>query len=189
MKAVLKGLLTGLFLLPALIFAHGASRLQVEETVLINADADTVWEMVKDFDSLHKWHPAIISTDAQGGNEVGATRILTLKNDSTITETLKKFDEETKSFMYEINEMSSVGQVDIEGEMHDIPAVPVSKYKAWVTVEAEGDQTKVIWLAKFFRGYTGNHHEPKELNDETATNAIQGIFRSGLDTLKAKIEN
>ena len=189
MKAVLKVLVTGLFLLPALVFAHGASRLQVEETVLINADAETVWNMVKDFDSLHKWHPAIISTKAEGGNEPGATRVLTLKNDSTITETLKKFDEESMSFMYQIDEMSSVGQVEIEGEMHDIPAVPVSKYKAWLTVEAEGDQTKVTWLAKFFRGYTGNHHEPKELNDETATNAIEGIFRSGLDTLKAKIEN
>jgi len=189
MKAVFKGLITGLFLLPALVFAHGASRLQVEETVMINADADTVWNMVKDFDSLHTWHPAIISTAAQGGNEVGATRTLTLGNDATISETLKKFNDQSMSYMYQIDEMSSVGQVDIEGEMYDIPAVPVSKYKAWVTVEAEGDQTKVIWLAKFFRGYTGNHHEPKELNDETATNAIQGIFRSGLDTLKAKIEN
>ena len=53
MKAVLKSLVTGLFLLPALVFAHGASRLQVEETVVIDADADTVWNMVKDFDSLH----------------------------------------------------------------------------------------------------------------------------------------
>lgn len=189
MKAVLKGLVTGLFLLPALVFAHGASRLQVEETVLINADAETVWNMVKDFDSLHTWHPAIVSTEAQGGNEVGATRTLTLENNATITETLKRFDTEKMSYQYDIDSMSSVGQVDIEGEMHDIPAVPVSRYKAWVTVEAEGDQTKVTWLAKFFRGYTGNHHEPKELNDETATNAIQGIFRSGLDTLKAKIEN
>ncbi|MCB2426593.1 SRPBCC family protein [Methylophaga pinxianii] len=188
MKAAFKGLITGLFLLPALVFAHGASRLQVEETVMIDADAATVWEIVKDFDSLHKWHPAIISTKASGGNEPGATRTLTLKNDSTITETLKKFDDESMSFMYEIDDMSSVGQVDIEGEMHDIPAVPVSKYKAWLTVEPEGEQTKVVWLAKFFRGYTGNHHEPKELNDETATNAIKGIFRSGLDTLKAKAE-
>src|SRR5690554_5152395 len=178
MKAVLKGLLTSLLLLPTLVFSHGASRLQVEESVIINADVETVWNAVKDFDSIHKWHPAIVATDAQGGNDVGATRTLTLGNDATINEILKHHDTEKMSYQYDIDSMSSVGQVDIEGEMHDIPAVPVSRYKAWITVEAEGDQSKVTWMAKFFRGYTRNHHEPKELNDETAVNAIQGIFRS-----------
>lgn len=188
MKTILKSLFASLLVLSVLACSSNAPQLQVEETVTINADVETVWNAVKDFDSLHVWHPAIVATDAQGGNEVGATRTLRLANDATINEVLQQFDAEKMSYQYDIESMSAVGQVDIEGEMHDIPVVPVSDYKAWVTVEAEGDQTKVTWEAKFFRAYTGNHQAPAELSDEAAITAIQGIFRSGLDNLKVQLE-
>ena len=66
MNALFKGLLTGLLLVPALAFAHGAARLEVEETMTINAEPAKVWAAIKDFDSLHKWHPAIEATEATG---------------------------------------------------------------------------------------------------------------------------
>ncbi|MCX4190386.1 SRPBCC family protein [Methylophaga sp. OBS3] len=187
MKALFKGLITGLMLLPALAFAHGASRIEVNESITINAEPAKVWAVVKDFDSLHKWHPAIEATEATG-NDVGATRVLTLKDGSTITETLKKFDNENMSYMYQIEEMSKVGEIEYEGHTFEVPAVPVSKYKSWVTVEADGAGTKVTWVGKFFRAYTGNHHEPKELNDETAKAAITGIYKAGLESVKASVE-
>ena len=187
MKALFKGLITGLMLLPALAFAHGASRIEVNESITINAEPAKVWAVVKDFDSLHKWHPAIEATEATG-NDVGATRVLTLKDGSTITETLKKFDNESMSYMYQIEEMSKVGEIEYEGHTFEVPAVPVSKYKSWVTVEADGSGSKVTWVGKFFRAYTGNHHEPKELNDETAKAAITGIYKAGLESVKASVE-
>jgi len=68
MKAYQKALFTGLLPIAALVFAHVRHVLQVEETVMINAEADTSWNMVKDFDSLHTMaHPAIISTAATSG--------------------------------------------------------------------------------------------------------------------------
>ncbi|AFJ02084.1 MxaD gene product [Methylophaga frappieri] len=188
MNALFKSLLTGLLLLPAVVFAHGASRLQVEETILINASPETVWAAIKDFDSLHKWHPAIEATEATGGNEKGATRVLTLKGGATINETLKKFDDASMTYMYQIDEISVVDQIEYEGHSFDVPAVPVSKYKSWVTVEAEGDRTKVTWLAKFFRAYTGKHHEPESLNDDTAITAISEFYKSGLQNLKSSVE-
>ena len=48
MKGLIKGLFTGLLLLPALVFAHGASRVEVEETMTINADPAKVWAAIKD---------------------------------------------------------------------------------------------------------------------------------------------
>lgn len=188
MKALFKSLITGLLLVPALVFAHGASRLEVEQTMTFNAEPAKVWAAIKDFDSLHKWHPAIESTEATGGNEAGATRVLTLKSKGTINETLKKFDEASMSYMYQIDEMSTIGQIDYEGHTFDVPTVPVSKYKSWVTVEADGNGSKVTWLAKFFRAYTGNHHEPKELNDDTAKAAISGFYKAGLESLKTIVE-
>lgn len=188
MNGLLKGLLTGLLLVPALAFAHGASRQQVEETVIINAAPATVWAAIKDFDSFSEWHPAVVSTEASGGNEPGATRTLTLENGATIEEELKRFNDEKMSFQYDIVSSSPVGQVDIDGEMHDVPVIPVSRYKSWITVEAEGEGSKVTWVAKFFRAYTGNHHEPEEMNDDTANAAVKGIYRTGLDNLKTMLE-
>lgn len=188
MKGLIKGLFTGLLLLPALVFAHGASRLEVEETMTINAEPAKVWAAIKDFGSLHQWHPAIEATEATGGNAAGATRVLTLNGGATINETLKKFDEAGMSYMYQIDAISTVGQIDYEGHTFDVPAVPVSKYKSWVTVEAEGNGSKVTWLAKFFRAYTGKHHEPKELGDDTAKAAISDFYKSGLESLKNSVE-
>lgn len=189
MKVVLRGLLLGLFLIPSLVMAHGASRLQIEESVTINADPATVWAAIKDFDSIHTWHPAVLATEAQGGNEPGATRTLILENDLTIGNVLNRYDADKMSFQYDITEMSAVGEVDIHGEMFEIPVVPVSRYKGWVSVKADGAGSKVTFLGKFFRGYTGNHHEPEELNDATARAAISGVYRAGLDNLKAQLEN
>ncbi len=188
MNVLCKGLITGLFLVPSLVFAHGAARLEVEETMTINADPAKVWAAIKDFDSLHKWHPAIESTEASGGNEAGAKRVLTLKSGGTINETLKKFDDAGMSYMYQIDEISKVDEIEYEGHTFDVPAVPVSKYKSWVTVEADGNGSKVTWLAKFFRAYTGNHHEPEALNDNTAKAAISGFYQAGLESLKTSVE-
>ena len=187
MKQLLKGLLLSLALLPALVLAHGAPRITVEESVVINADPATVWNAVKNFDSAHTWIPAIEATEATG-NDAGATRTLTLKGGATVSEKLKKFDDETMTYMYEITDISKAGEVDDHGEMHEVPAFPVSKYKSWVTVAAVDGGTKVTWEGKFFRAYHGNHHPPKELDDNAAKDAVTGLYTSTLESLKASLE-
>jgi mxaD protein len=175
-------------LLPAIAFSHGAPRLQVVEEITINATPEKVWDAIKNFDSLHTWLPPIKSSTATGGNEKGATRTLTLESGATIDETLKKFDAEKMSFMYEITAMSTVGEVDDHGEKHDIPTVPVSKYKAWLTVSATDGGAKVTWKGKFFRAYHGKGHPPVELDDNTAKATITSIYKSGLENLKSQLE-
>ncbi len=188
MKQLIKGLLLSLALLPAVAFSHGAPRITVEESIVIKADPATVWNAIKNFDSAHSWIPAIEATDAQGGNEKGATRTLTLKGGATISEKLKKFDEDKMSYMYQITEISKAGEVDDHGEMHEVPAFPVSKYKSWVSVAAVDGGAEVTWTGKFFRAYHGNHHPPKELDDDAANNAVTGLYTSTLENLKASLE-
>lgn len=183
MKQLFKGLLLSLALLPALAYSHGAPRLKVEESVIIKAEPAVVWNAVKNFDSAHTWIPAVEATDASG-NDKGATRTLTLKGGATVSEKLKKFDDEKMSYMYQITDISKAGEVDDHGEMHEVPAFPVGKYKAWVSVEAADGGTKVTWVAKFFRAYHGSHEPPAELGDDAATNAVTGLFTSSLENLK-----
>ena len=61
MKQLLKGVLLSLALLPALAYSHGAPRLKVEESIVINAEPAVVWNAVKNFDSAHTWLPPVLS--------------------------------------------------------------------------------------------------------------------------------
>lgn len=188
MKQLLKGLLLGFAFLPALVLAHGAPRITVEESIFINADPATVWNAVKNFDDAHSWIPVVTATEAEGGNEKGATRTLTLANGATISEELNKFDEEKMTYKYEITNISQAGEVDDHGEMHEVPAFPVSKYKSWVSVSAAEGGSKVSWKGKFFRAYHGKHNPPKELDDDAAKNAVTGLYTSTLENLKTRLE-
>jgi len=84
--------------------------------------------------------------------------------------------------------MSAAGEVDDDGHPHEVPVVPVSKYKAWLTVAAVEGGSKVTWKGKFFRAYHGKHEPPVELGDKAAKDAITGIYKSGLENLKAQLE-
>lgn len=189
MKKQIIYLFSFLFFIPMVtIAANAPPRHTVEEKVMINADPAAVWEMVKNFDSLHVWHPAVVSSEATGGNEPGATRVLTLGEDVTISEELKTFKEDKMTYKYRIVEMSSVGTVDDEGETLDIPVVPVNKYISFVTVKAVDGGSEVIWKGKFFRAYTGHHDVPEAIGDEAAVKAVTGVYRAGLDNLKTMME-
>lgn len=95
-----------LFLFTAIANAHGPVRQKAEEQITINAPAEKVWALIKDFGDM-SWSPSIAGTKAEGGNTKGATRVLTLKEGGTIKEELKKYDETKMSYAYKITEMST----------------------------------------------------------------------------------
>lgn len=155
------------------IEAHGPTRQKVTEKVEINAPADKVWAAIGNFQDMG-WHPAIAKTEGSGGNDKDAKRVLTLKPGGTIAETLTKHDAAGMSLSYEITEV-------------DVKVLPVANYSATLSVEAQGAKSVVEWKSAFYRGYL-NNDPPPELSDEAAVKAIKGVFRSGLDALKAKLE-
>lgn len=155
---------------PAL--AHGPSRQKVTETVEINAPADKVWAAVGNFQDM-SWHPAISKTEGKGGNDVGATRTLTLPN-GVINEALTKYSAEKMSYHYEMKHP-------------DVKVIPVANYSSSITVKADGAKSIVEWRGAFYRGYM-NNNPPPELSDEAAIKAVTGIYRAGLDALKSKLE-
>lgn len=161
---------------PAL--AHGPTRQKVAETVDINAPPSKVWAVIKNFDAIAKWHPAVASSPADKGDEVGSVRVLTLKapGDPKIIEELVAFDDAARKYQY------SIKQVDVK-------VLPVTNYMSWLSVADDGKGgSKVEWRGAFYRGYP-NNDPPPELNDEAAVKAVTGVYRGGLDNLKKMIES
>ena len=58
--------------------------IKVYRSAIINAAADEVWKLVRDFNGLPKWHPAIATSEIEGGlpaDRVGCVRRFTRKSD------------------------------------------------------------------------------------------------------------
>ncbi|WP_433031717.1 SRPBCC family protein [Actinomycetospora sp. CA-053990] len=78
---------------------------EVTSTAIIPADVDTVWRVVRDFDGLPAWVPAIEASEIEGdlrGDQVGAVRRLTLGDGGTVRERLVALDDRERRLTYAI---------------------------------------------------------------------------------------
>ncbi|MGY2047370.1 SRPBCC family protein [Methylobacterium sp. JK268] len=161
-------------LAPLAAEAHGPTRKKVEEKVEINAPPAKVWAVVGNFQDM-SWLPPVEKTEGKGGNEVKATRTLTLKGGATVEEELYKYNAEQMSLSYRINKV-------------DVKVLPVNNYSSTIKVEPAGDgKSTVSWDGAFYRGFM-NNDPPPELSDEAAVKAVTDLYKAGLENLKAKIE-
>ncbi len=157
-------------------WAHGPTRQKVRESIEINAPPAKVWAAIGNFQDM-SWLQPVSKTECEKGNEIGATRRLTLATGATIDEELYKYDAEKMSYSYRITAV-------------DVKVLPVTNYSSTLTVSpgADGKGSVLEWAGAFYRGYP-NNDPPPELNDEAAVKAVGGLYRSGLEALKKKIES
>jgi mxaD protein len=174
MKRTIGGTLAALsFLLFAPeALAHGPTPQKIDETVTINASPVTVWNTVKDFAAISRWHAGV--AQSEGGNGNGATRTITLKQGGVLLDGLDDYNENEKSYAYRLAK-------------ENVEAFPVSFYSATLSVKQAGDGAEVEWIGRFYRGDTGNF-PPDNLNDEAAIAAMTKFFQEGLASLKTKVE-
>lgn len=68
------------------------------------ADVDQAWTLVRDFNGLPAWHPAIASSTLDGAEPatVGAVRTLTMPDGGVVREQLIAVDEPDRSYTYDI---------------------------------------------------------------------------------------
>lgn len=160
-------------LLPNLAIAHGPTRQKVTLTAEIPASPEEVWAVVGNFQDM-SWHPAVHSTSGAGGNEIDATRILTLSQEAgpTIDEVLYKYSTEKMSYSYRITEVA-------------VETLPVTNYSSHLTVKPTETGALVEWRGAFYRGYP-NNDPPEHLSDEAAIAAVTAVYTAGLDALKAR---
>lgn len=158
--------------LSGLATAHGPTRQKVVETITIDAPADKVWGVIRNFDALKDWHPAVAESPASKGNEEGSVRQLKLKGGGALTETLEGYDAAKMRYTYRAK---------------DGGALPVTNYTSTITVKADGKGSVVEWRGAFYRGFP-NNDPPPDQNDEAAVAAVTGVYKSGLANLKSIAE-
>jgi len=151
-------------------WADAPKTLKVVKTVNIQAPVDKVWNTLKDFDSLNKWHPGFAKDEIVKGenNKPGAVRKLTVKDGPSFTEELLAFDAATHSYRYRIIESP----------------LPLRNYVSHISVKpgAKGGSL-VTWSGTFKRKSTSDTPAEAE-NDDAAVKLITGVYEGGLANLK-----
>lgn len=108
-------------------------------SVVINAPADEVWDVLKNFHDL-SWSKNVVNkveiVGSRTSDEIGAKRIL---NDA-FHETLRSFDDEAKRFTYSIDDGPAAASKDnVEGYVGEVTVFPVS----------ENNSSFVLWTSKW----------------------------------------
>ena len=166
----------GLFLaLPGMAMAAKAGYLHVNESVEINAPPAKVWSLVKNWNGLHKWHPAFSNTEIKSGenNKLGAVRTLTMTDGAKFDEELLGFSEKKRLYSYRI--------------MGDSP-LPVADYSSSISVKsgkAKGSSV-LVWKGKFKRKVVDN--PPAGQDDAGAKKTIIGAYQAGLQNARKLAE-
>jgi hypothetical protein len=157
-------------------WAHGPTRQKVRESIEINAAPTKVWAAIGNFQDM-SWLPPVTKTEGEKGNEIGATRKLTLTGGATVDEELYKFDAAAMTYSYRITNV-------------DVKVLPVTNYSSTLTVtpSADGKGSTLEWAGAFYRGFP-NNEPPPELSDAAAVKAVKGLYQAGLESLKKKIES
>jgi len=142
--------------------------IKVYRSAIIDAAADKVWKLVRDFNGLPKWHPLIrdsrIENDAPG-DRVGCIRNFNLKDGGNIREQLLTLSDFDFTCTYSILE-SPMG---VQNYIATLKLTPIT----------DGDRTFAEWTAEF-------DCEPgreQELTDEIGN----GVFQAAFDNLKRQL--
>ena len=157
--------------LAAPLVVHADKQLIAQQSIEIKGSPKVVWDLVKNFDGLAKWHPAFkedVLKSGKNNNTKGAVRTLTLASGESFDEQLLKFDDSKMFFRYRI--------------IGDSP-LPIVHYVSTISVKkSKGATTKVIWQGKF------NNKPDSGKSDDEVVEMINGVYKAGLENLKQLIE-
>jgi len=135
---------------------------------VIDAPASRVWERIRDFNALPRWHPRIRDSRIENGepsDRVGCVRDFHLQNGDRIREVLLGLSDHDLFCTYAI----------LESPM------PIADYVATLrlTPVTDGDRTFAEWTAEF---------DCSEADAEGLTNGIgSNVFLAGLNALKRQM--
>jgi hypothetical protein len=146
--------------------------IKVYRSAIIGVTADKVWKLVRDFNGLPKWHPAIATSEIEGGlpaDRVGCVRRFTRKSDGgLLREKLLSLADDTRTLTYSIL----------------VSPMPVANYLAgmrFTPVTLGGNRTFAEWWA-VFDVTTG---PPQDTADDIGDNVFVAGF-AAIDRLLAR---
>ncbi len=138
--------------------------IRVYTSSVIGAPAEAVWALIRDFNGLPKWHPAIADSRIENGwpaDRVGCIRNFRLKEGGVIREQLLMLSDYDYQCAYSI----------LESPM------AVSNYVATLklTPVTDGNRTFAEWSAEF--------DAPSAQERKLADDIGQGVFQGGFTAL------
>jgi hypothetical protein len=132
---------------------------------VINASADQVWALVRDFNDLPSWHPLVDRSSIEGGrpsDAVGCIRSCHLTDGRRIREQLLSLSDYDLSFSYAIIESG----LDLENFVAELKLTPVT----------DGNRTFGQWSAEI--------ETAPGKEQEMAGFISRDVFQAGFDGLK-----
>ena len=138
---------------------------RVYYSTVIDAPADAVWELTRDFNGLPKWHPGIVDSELEQGTDVGCVRHFTLKGGAKMREKLLALSDADRTVAYSILE-TGMKLKNYVAVLHVAPVVATN-------------QTFAEWSAVF------DVTDPSAEEETAAT--VYGVFSSGLESLKIMV--
>jgi len=135
---------------------------------VIDAPAAKVWEKVRDFNAMPRWHPRIRESRIESGepsDKIGCVRDFRLQNGDRLREKLLGLSDYDMFFTYMILE----SPMPLTGYMATLRLTPIT----------DGDRTFGEWTAEF------------DCAPEVAADLVDGIgnnvFQAGFDALKRQL--
>ena len=140
--------------------------IRVYTSSVIDASAEAVWALIRDFNGLPKWHPAIAESRIEGNwpsDRLGCIRNFRLKEGGVIREQLLTLSDYDYQCTYSILE-SPMG---VANYVATLKLTPVT----------DGNRAFAEWSAEF--------DAPPSQENKLADDIGQGVFQAGFSALKA----
>ena len=137
----------------------------IVKSTILDAPTGAVWNVLRDFNGLPNWHPAIAESRIEGGepaDKIGCVRDFTLRNGDRIREKLLGLSDYDMFCTYSILE-SPMG---VENYVATLRLTPVT----------DGEKTFLEWSAEFDCA--------PERETELINTIGAGVFQGGFDALK-----
>ncbi len=148
---------------PIVGLSAAAEAVEVKQDIEVKAAPAKTWKKIGAWCAIKDWHPAIANCEASRQGK-DSFRTLTLKDGGKIKEKLTSTGKWTYSYTIEESPL------------------PVKNYAATISVKADEKDKNgagVVWTAKF---------DAKDKSETEAKGVIEGIFKAGLDSIKAQIK-
>lgn len=138
---------------------------QVRQSTIIDAPIEEVWAILRDFNGHDRWHPAIASSEIDGGepaDAVGAVRHFRLADGGELREQLLALSDKDRRLSYCLLE----APLPLMGYVASIRLKPVT----------DGNATFWEWRSEF--------HPPAHRRDELVKLVTEDIYRAGFAAIR-----
>ena len=140
---------------------------KIRQSTIIDAPVDAVWDLLRDFNGHDRWHPAIASSEIEGGapvDAIGSVRDFKLSDGSRLREQLLALSDSDRTLTYCLLE----APLPLMGYVATIRLKPVT----------DGERTFWEWHSEF--------NPPPDRREELTRLVSQDIYRAGFAAIRQR---